>query len=164
VLKSVNGSALIAGLTVQFLAKSQVQELRSPLEQPEYNGSCEACTGSMKTRTHHEAARQGRATRSGADDLYTRTWVCRFALSSGKHDWQAEKERKGYDDLFPKAPNYFFEHRGWQFLGFDSMDGPKPKVAVREDTLKWLDETLLKLDKKKPLVFFTHFPLGPLVI
>jgi predicted MPP superfamily phosphohydrolase len=83
----------------------------------------------------------------------------------GNHDWQAEKERKAYDDLFPKATNYHFEHRGWQFLGFDSTDGPNyAQVAVREDTLKWLDETLPKLDKKKPLVVFTHFPLGPLVV
>src|SRR5262249_39176768 len=82
----------------------------------------------------------------------------------GNHDWQGEKDRKAYDDLFPKATNYFFEHRGWQFMGFDSSDGPKAQVAVRDDTLKWLDETVPKLDKKKPLAVFTHFPLGPLVI
>jgi predicted MPP superfamily phosphohydrolase len=83
----------------------------------------------------------------------------------GNHDWQTERDRKAYDDLFPRATNYVFEHQGWQFLGFDSTDGPKAsRVAVRDDTLKWLDETLPKLDKKKPLVLFTHFPLGPLVI
>jgi predicted MPP superfamily phosphohydrolase len=82
----------------------------------------------------------------------------------GNHDWQAEKERKAFDDLFPKAGNYFFEHHGWQFVGLDSTDGPKAQVAVRDETLKWLDDTLPKLDKKKPLVLFTHFPLGPWVI
>ena len=83
----------------------------------------------------------------------------------GNHDWQTDKDRKAYDDLFPKATNYVFEQRGWQFLGFDSTDGPKAKdIAVRADTLKWLDETVPKLDKKKPLALFTHFPLGPLVI
>jgi predicted phosphodiesterase len=82
----------------------------------------------------------------------------------GNHDWQGEKDRKAYDDLFPKATNFFFEHRGWQFVGIDSSDGPKAQVAVTDDTLKWLDATLPKLDKKKPMVLFTHFPLGPLVV
>jgi 3',5'-cyclic AMP phosphodiesterase CpdA len=82
----------------------------------------------------------------------------------GNHDWQAEKDRKAYDDLFPKGGNYTFEHRGWQFIGLDSSDGPKPQVAVRAETLKWLDDALPKLDKKKPIVLFTHFPLGPWVI
>lgn len=41
----------------------------------------------------------------------------------GNHDWQAEMDRKAFDDLFPKATNYFFEHQGWQFLGFDSTNG-----------------------------------------
>ena len=81
----------------------------------------------------------------------------------GNHDWQSDKDRKAYDDLFPKANNYLIDHRGWQFLGFDSTDGTKAKVAVRPDTMKWLDETLPKLDKKRPLVLFTHFPLGPMV-
>jgi predicted MPP superfamily phosphohydrolase len=82
----------------------------------------------------------------------------------GNHDWQADDDRRAFDDLFPKARNHSFEHRGWQFLGFDSSDGRKAKVAVRADTLKWLDEAVPKLDKKKPLVLFTHFPLGPWVI
>lgn len=81
----------------------------------------------------------------------------------GNHDWQSDKDRKAYDDLFPKANNYLINHRGWQFLGFDSTDGTKAKVAVRADTMKWLDEMLPNLDKNKPLVLFTHFPLGPMV-
>jgi predicted MPP superfamily phosphohydrolase len=82
----------------------------------------------------------------------------------GNHDWQTDDDRKNYDELFPKATNYSFEHRGWQFVGLDSSDGTKATAAVREDTLKWLDGEVGKLDKKKPLVVFTHFPLGPLVI
>jgi len=64
----------------------------------------------------------------------------------------------------PKATSFSFEHDGWQFVGLDSTDGTKAKVAVRDDTLKWLDEAVTKLDKKKPLLLFTHIPLGPLVI
>lgn len=83
----------------------------------------------------------------------------------GNHDWQGEKDRKAYDDFFPRATNFSFEQNGWQFVGFDSTDGPKAKgVAVREDVLKWLDEAVPKLDKKKPLALFTHIPLGPWVI
>ncbi len=82
----------------------------------------------------------------------------------GNHDWRAENDRKAFDDLFPKAGNYSFVYRGWQFVGLDSTDGPKAKAAVRGETLKWLDGALPKLDKKKPLVLFTHFPLGPWVI
>jgi hypothetical protein len=56
VLKSDNGSAFIAGTMGAFLVQQRVWHLRSPRECPEYNGSCEAGIGSMKTRTHHQAA------------------------------------------------------------------------------------------------------------
>src|SRR5262249_55410346 len=42
--------------------------------------------------------------------------------------------------------------------------GTRAKVDVQPHTLQWLDDTLSKLNKKKPTVVFTHFPLGPLVI
>jgi len=82
----------------------------------------------------------------------------------GNHDWVSDTDCRAFDDLFPKSLNYTFEHRGWQFVALDSTDGPKARVAVRSDTLKWLDEEVPKLDKRKPLVLFTHFPLGPWVI
>jgi predicted MPP superfamily phosphohydrolase len=82
----------------------------------------------------------------------------------GNHDWSTEKDRSAYDDLFPKADNYTFEHAGWQFVALDSTDGKQASVAVREGPLKWLDGTLPKLNKKKPLVLFTHYPLGPWVV
>jgi hypothetical protein len=83
----------------------------------------------------------------------------------GNHDWQGDKDRKPFDDLFPKAGNYSFDHGGWQFVGLDSTDGPRAdNVSVRDETLKWLDGALPKLDKKKPLVLFTHFPLGAWVV
>lgn len=87
-----------------------------------------------------------------------------FHAVPGNHDWIAEKDRSAYDDLFPKETNYVFEHAGWQFVALDSTDGRKASVAVREGPLKWLDETVPKLDRKKPLVLFTHYPLGPWVI
>lgn len=59
VLKSDNGSAFIAELTAKCLERWRVTNLRSPPEYPEYNGACEAGIGSMKSRTHHQAARRG---------------------------------------------------------------------------------------------------------
>lgn len=80
----------------------------------------------------------------------------------GNHDYLTPTDRKPYDDLFPDRLNYRFEHRGWQFLAFDSTEGKMyTRTAVQPATLKWLDATLPKLDKKRPLIAFTHFPLGP---
>jgi hypothetical protein len=82
----------------------------------------------------------------------------------GNHDYVTQTDRKPYDDLFPGRLNFHFEHRGWQFVGFDSTDGQKAKgVSVLPPTLQWLDATLPKLDKKKPMIAFTHFPLGGLI-
>jgi hypothetical protein len=43
--------------------------LLSPLGMPSYNGSCEAGTGSLKTRVHHLAARHGRPGEWSCDDV-----------------------------------------------------------------------------------------------
>ena len=43
--------------------------LYSPPALPEYNGACEAGVGSIKTRTHHEAARHDRPQRWTSDDV-----------------------------------------------------------------------------------------------
>ena len=68
VLKSDNGSAFIAGEFAALLAEWQVWQLFSPLRTPRYNGSCEAGIGSMKTRTHHQAALAGRPGQWTCDD------------------------------------------------------------------------------------------------
>jgi len=68
VLKSDNGSAFIAENLAALLERWQVWHLRSPREWPEYNGACEAGIGSMKTRTHHEAARRGMPGQWSSDD------------------------------------------------------------------------------------------------
>jgi transposase InsO family protein len=68
VLKSDNGSGFIGELMHRVLADGQVWHLRSPPDLPEYNGACEAGIGSMKTRTHHQAARGGRPGAWTCDD------------------------------------------------------------------------------------------------
>jgi 3',5'-cyclic AMP phosphodiesterase CpdA len=83
----------------------------------------------------------------------------------GNHDYRTQEDRKPYEDLFPDRLNYHFEHGGWQFVGLDTTDGQRAKgVAAPAATLRWLDATLPKLDKRKPTVVFTHLPLGPWVI
>jgi Integrase core domain len=68
VLKSDNGSAFISGELATLLQGWQVWQLYSPPRMPRYNGSCEAGIGSMKTRTHHHAARNGRPGEWTCDD------------------------------------------------------------------------------------------------
>ena len=79
----------------------------------------------------------------------------------GNHDYTKEETRKAYDDLYPDRSNYTFDHAGWQFVALDTTEGTKyQNTSIAADTLKWLDDNLPKLDKKKPLVVVTHFPLG----
>ncbi|HEX3147339.1 MAG TPA: metallophosphoesterase [Gemmataceae bacterium] len=79
----------------------------------------------------------------------------------GNHDFTPKQERKAYDDLFPDRLNYAFDHGGWQFIALDTTEGTKAQdTKIAAETLNWLDGQLPKLDKKKPLVVFTHFPLG----
>jgi hypothetical protein len=54
-------------------------------------------------------------------------------------------------------------YNDWQFVCLDSTDGSKAKAAVGDHTLRWLDEMLPRLDKKRPMAVFTHFPFGLLV-
>src|SRR5262249_3653331 len=81
----------------------------------------------------------------------------------GNHDWKNNTDRKAFEQTFPDSLNYTFEHGGWQFVAFDSSHGTRARVAVQPGALKWLDDKLPKLDRKKPLVVLTHFPLGPKV-
>jgi transposase InsO family protein len=86
VLKSDNGSAFLARETTKLLVQWRVCHLRSPPDLPEYNGSCEAGIGSMKTRTHHQARRRGYPGEWTCDDVEAarlqanqtaRPWGCR---------------------------------------------------------------------------------------
>jgi 3',5'-cyclic AMP phosphodiesterase CpdA len=84
-----------------------------------------------------------------------------FRAVPGNHDWASQTERKPYIEALPDSLNYTFEHGGWQIVALDSTDGTKARISVLKPTLDWLDENLPKLDKKRPMVLYTHFPLGP---
>lgn len=79
----------------------------------------------------------------------------------GNHDFTPQKERKHYDELFPDQLNYTFDRGGWQFISLDSTEATKyQNTTIAASTLKWMDQKLPKIDKKKPLVVMTHFPMG----
>ena len=80
----------------------------------------------------------------------------------GNHDHQAgSNDRKPFEEHFPGSINYHFEHKGWQFLGLDTTQGHAgSRTSIHRDTLSYARDTLRKLDKKRPTVLFTHFPLG----
>ena len=79
----------------------------------------------------------------------------------GNHDHRSSRDRRSYEELFPGQINYSFNHAGWQFIGLDTTEGVKwQNTTISPATLRWLDETLPKLDRRKPTVLFTHFPLG----
>jgi len=80
----------------------------------------------------------------------------------GNHDYGPGDDRTGYETLFPDRINYHFAHHGWSFIGLDTTAGLAwQDTDVPLHTLRWLDETLPHLDRQRPTVVFTHFPLGP---
>lgn len=79
----------------------------------------------------------------------------------GNHDFVTDNDRSGYDAAFPGKLNYAFEHKGWQFIALDSTQGTTyEQTNVSAETLAWLDAKIPTLDPARPVVVFTHFPLG----
>jgi len=83
----------------------------------------------------------------------------------GNHDYTADGAHAPFDAIFPGSLNYHFEHGGWQFIGLDSTDGHRVVFTnIQPATLAWLDGALPGLDRAKPTVVFTHFPLGDAIL
>ncbi len=79
----------------------------------------------------------------------------------GNHDYVSQTDRRAYEKLFRRRLNYYFTNGGWQFVGLDSTEGILyQNTQIQSDTFVWVRDNIRKLDKKKPLVIFTHFPLG----
>ncbi|HYV37873.1 MAG TPA: metallophosphoesterase [Gemmataceae bacterium] len=82
----------------------------------------------------------------------------------GNHDWRTQTERTIYKVMFPNQINYTFEHQGWQFIGLDTTEGTNyQNTSIASDTMRWLDDNLPRLNRQRPTVVFTHFPMGPTV-
>jgi len=85
-----------------------------------------------------------------------------FHTVIGNHDYATQTDRSPWDQLFPGALNYHLEHRDWQIVALDSSEGLKyEKTSIQPATLRWLDDNVSRLDRKRPTILFTHFPLGP---
>jgi transposase InsO family protein len=69
VIKSDNGSALTNKEVSELLEEKKIKKLLSPPGYPWYNGAIEAGIGSMKTRAHHESARNNRPGEWTCDDV-----------------------------------------------------------------------------------------------
>ncbi len=99
---------------------------------------------------------------AGARDAFKKLGVPSYGVI-GNHDYVTHQDRRSYEEIFPGRLNYHFENRGWQFVALDSSEGQQYKdTTIQPATLQWLDDTLPKLDQKRPTVIVTHFPLGPL--
>jgi hypothetical protein len=80
----------------------------------------------------------------------------------GNHDCDVEQNTRLFDAEFPEQRNQRLDHEGWQFLGLDTTDGNKwGDTTIQPSTFAWLDAALPHLDRAKPTVLFTHFPLVP---
>jgi 3',5'-cyclic AMP phosphodiesterase CpdA len=83
----------------------------------------------------------------------------------GNHDYAIGNDHTPFNQVFPNSLNYHFDHAGWQFVGLDSTDGRRVIfTTVQPGTLAWLDKNLPALDKTKPTVLLTHFPMGQAVL
>ncbi len=79
----------------------------------------------------------------------------------GNHDWTSATDRSAYDKYFPAAGNAGFEHSGWRVIGLDTTENTAwQNTQISAGTLRWLDDHLAASDPAKPLILFTHFPLG----
>ncbi|BCM89620.1 3',5'-cyclic adenosine monophosphate phosphodiesterase CpdA [Abditibacteriota bacterium] len=79
----------------------------------------------------------------------------------GNHDHLTDTDRSAYEKCFPGHTNQFFKHRGWQIIGLDTSDGTRyQNTKIHPETFAWMDEYLPKLDRTKPTIVWTHFPLG----
>lgn len=79
----------------------------------------------------------------------------------GNHDYLTQTDRRAYIETFRLRVNYYFRHRGWQFVGLDTTDGLRyEKTDIQPATFEWLRDYLPRLNPRKPTVLFTHFPLG----
>ena len=79
----------------------------------------------------------------------------------GNHDHLPNGDCSAFTQLFGNRLNQRFEHHDWQFLTLDTTQGRSVyRTKISDTTLHWLDKTLPDIDKKRPLVICTHFPLG----
>ncbi len=108
-----------------------------------------------------DLAEDGTAEQQGMMRDLLKTLEMPYYVVVGNHDHLPDGSRKAYEQLYPKSINYGFDHKGWQFVALDTTDGrAATNTTVHASTIDWLTSYLPRLDKKRPTVLFTHFPLG----
>ena len=79
----------------------------------------------------------------------------------GNHDYVSDNDCRPFLEICGPELNYQFSHKGWQFIGLDSTQGTRVfRTEIQPQTFVWLDRNLPAMDKSRPTVLFTHFPLG----
>lgn len=73
----------------------------------------------------------------------------------GEHDAGLDNG-KAYQEFFGET-HYAFEHKGVHFIVLDNVSSPGSTIG--DSQLQWFAAELDKIDKKAPLVIFTHRPL-----
>lgn len=82
-------------------------------------------------------------------------------FTPGNHDYIGPADRRHYEEVFPGQLNFTFEHGGWRIIGLDSTEGQKyEQTEIQPATLAWLDGQLPRLDRRQPILIFTHFPMA----
>ncbi len=96
-------------------------------------------------------------------DIFSKLNIPIYA-TPGNHDYLLENDRAdraAYDKVFAGHLNHSFEHRGWQIVGLDTTEGTHyHDTSIQAETFAWLRDHLPKLDRAKPTILYTHFPLG----
>lgn len=140
VIKSDNGSPFVAQETATLLAQWDIVQLLSPPGTPEYNGACEAGIGALKTRAHHQSARNDRPGEWTCDDVE----AARLMANQTGRPWGAagmtpdeawshrraidEAERAEFTDLLKICEQKTLEEQGFT-PGVEP--GPQTKASVR---------------------------------
>ncbi|HEY5704078.1 MAG TPA: metallophosphoesterase [Terrimicrobiaceae bacterium] len=97
---------------------------------------------------------------TGVRDVFRRLRIPVYSVI-GNHDYRSEADRRPYEEIFGGQINYAFDHGGWQLIGLDTTEGIGwQNTTISSTTLAWLDNKLPKLDRRRPTIVFTHFPLG----
>jgi 3',5'-cyclic AMP phosphodiesterase CpdA len=108
-----------------------------------------------------DLSENGRSDQLGAVcDIFNQLGIPVYKII-GNHDYVSDSDRSPFLEICGPELNYQFSHKGWQFVALDSTEGTHAyRTQIQPQTFTWLDRNLPLLDKSRPTVLFTHFPLG----
>jgi 3',5'-cyclic AMP phosphodiesterase CpdA len=110
-------------------------------------------TGDLTHTTDDDQVRRKRL--SEFKDIAASLKVKNVRFMPGEHDAGLDNGQ-AYREFFGDT-HYVFQHKGVNFLTLDNVSNPGSTIG--DEQLAWLSAELGKLDKKTPLVIFTHRPL-----